>query len=580
MLPTAPAIEPQGPTHTFVAPWNAENVRFAPQEFLQGVGSMLGMGQPSAPQGPQVQAPKAPAQDITPFGHEMDVDPEAIKAVKKAGLSDDGSLKRISDAVSQGLLPGTPEFRQAVGVSAKQLGIQPSGAWGGLAGWADRWSVDRQNAMQKQQAADLVGSHFLNAAIQYQTKLQDPSLPKTVEEADALLGKGSIPRLPSQADYQGPVAPGGNALPSPALHPAQQMMAANAIHGIGTGGLMQTAEGIVPTQYASMQGRQITPDQALELQGLAGVVPQGEQPYQTSMPVPATAFNAALAQKGNTQRQNIRPVDLSQNFEGLLFATMAKPEFAGKYRSTTEFAAANPELTQQLRKQADVTEKRELYTYQQDEQAKRQIGVAGPIVEQQSVAHRNQPVAEPQLWRDPVSGRAADAQMTENQARRDKFVKLRPDQVETFNQLSTIDTGLEEVKELSKSLFKPETGTVGNEILRSVGQRGYLAYLRGVGDKRILKLDSIVTRLTAPLVKSQGDTANIAVAERQMFSSSLVNNAASLEAVLGNLDNVVTATKNARKLMGFQSREAFVDSLLEQGMTKEEIFHVLKKKGL
>lgn len=580
MLPTAPAIEPQGPTHTFVAPWNAENVRFAPQEFFQGVGSMLGMDQPSAPQGPQVQAPKAPTQGITPFGHGMDVDPEAMKAVKKAGLSDDNSLKRISDAVSQGFLPGTPEFRQAVGVSAKQLGMQPSGAWGGLAGWADRWSLDRQNAIQKQQAADLVGSHFLNAAIQYQTKLQDPSLPKTVEEADALLGRGAIPRLPSQADYQGPVAPGGNALPSPALHPAQQMMAANAIHGIGTGGLMQTAEGIVPTQYASMQGRQITPDQALELQGLSGVVPPGEQPYQTSMPVPATAFNAALAQKGNTQRQNIRPVDLSQNFEGLLFATMAKPEFAGKYRSTTEFAAANPELTQQLRKQADVTEKRDLYAYQQDQQAARQIDV-------------------------------------------NEVNKRKNEQIDSEIKLSGGVSMLDQINKLGeKGMFLPASAGEAARAKQAFSMRAKIA--SGL-DPDVSQYQQIKDGLRAQLVRIGGDTGAFSNQEQERALKLIPDEVGGLSAtypfyklpdtkevrdrkitLLGEFlqagvlaangpDEKSRVQKRLREVLakipkgpgqgddqlsGFKTKKDLVQSMIDQGLSKDEIFATLKKKGL
>ena len=128
----APAIEPVSPTGTFVAPWNAENIRFAPQEFAQHLGSIMGMGQPAQPS----QAPVNP-QAIQPLGQGMAIDPEQVKLVKQAGLSNDNSIKRIADAVQAGFMPNTPEFRKAVGVSAEDLGIQPSGAWGGLAGWAD-----------------------------------------------------------------------------------------------------------------------------------------------------------------------------------------------------------------------------------------------------------------------------------------------------------------------------------------------------------------------------------------------------------------------------------------------------------
>jgi hypothetical protein len=486
------------------------------------------------------------------------------------------------------IAPGSQEMVDALGIGAKAHGIDNHWLYNlpGIGKVARAISPQAQSVLNTQEAASQAYALALKAKMQ-----ETLSGPNTVGEAQRL--GIPVPYTPEQQAntiedprVNQPYEAHGlseiqRAMLPRIVNPNQNLTLPQQIgvtgpymKGLAAGNIVATPQGIMPSYMAGMAAVPRTVNSDSIQQAVNGLLPPGED-GEPQMIVPPgnhpTAFADAIINAAQRQRA-IGMSNLGPRLESLAVG-------AG-YQTARALQKANPVLFNTFREQAMKEEPLDIYGAQQDAQAKRQINVAGPIVNEQAEAHRNQPVLEPQLWRDPVSGRAASPQMTENQARTQNFVKLRPDQVETFNQLSTIDNGLQEVKTLAKGLFTPETGSVGAEILRTVGQRGYLAYLRGVGDKRIVKMDSIVSRLTAPLVKSQGDTANIAVAERQMFASALVNNNASLEAILGNLDNVVDMTKNARKLMGFQSREDFVHSMIQQGMTKEQILNVLKKKGL
>jgi hypothetical protein len=262
-----------------------------------------------------------------------------------------------------------------------------------------------------------------------------------------------------------------------------------------------------------------------------------------------------------------------------LAATVSK-QVHGQQMSYGQLVDKDPKLAEQLYNRAHVDEPQAIYSFQQNEQAKRQVAVAGPIHTAQKEADRDQPVAEPQLWRDPFTGKAASGTQTTRELQEKKFVKLRPDQVETVNQLATIDEGLNKIKEISAKLLRPEKGSLAANTLAAVGQTAYLFMLRQSGNKDVLELDRNIAFLTAPLVKSQGDTANIAVAEREMIKQALVNNQASAEAVVANIEGLQASIKKARNMMGFADVEELVERMLDAGMSKAEVISALEKRGI
>ncbi len=434
-----------------------------------------------------------------------------------------------------------------------------------------------------------------------QQAYEDALMPQTMGEVhDAGIG-AFIKPLASQRFSKAPYEAGLDITPpvnpNAPLQPWQKQLASAAFKALAQGHTMMGPDGIVPTSFAAAQGRNIEPE-VFDWQARAITAPPGEVPSPPRA-IPPVVGNAVLQERGKQALQASKPIDLNNRLESL--AAVESVRRFGRPMTFSQIAAADPDFAQTLRQQAEITEPNQIYNYQQDQILQRQLAGAGPLAARAEAAKRevdrDQPLAEPQLWRHPETGDAAPADMTTREAQTRRYVKLRPDQVETINQYSTIDDGLREVKQIASRVLSPKAKTPLGEAWRSMSQTAKLAYLRAVGDKDMLMLDSIITRLTAPLVKSQGDTANIAVAEREMFRQALVNNQASTEAVLANLDNVLANSNKVRKSMGFrvlhpewnkgkpteqkgvEAARARIKELAAQGKTRDEIKSIMTKEG-
>lgn len=500
----------------------------------------------------------------------------------KASKLKPGHIDKIFELVTSGkALPGTKEFVTALGIEASQNGIIPTNALGPFGEIRDRFSPKAQEIIAQQNAANRIGEAVLGHAVKM--KLERSQGPQTLGDvADAGLS-GIVPPLRSQMRGPGPYAdtyltqPGAD--PDAQLKPWQQDQALAGLKGVSSGHLMSTGEGLVPTTFASTQGRLVDPETAA-WQSKAALTPIDQDIPVPPKPVQASVMNKVIEERGQTNRNLNKGPNLNNRFESLVMGQTAAKY--GRAMSPGELAAKDPEMFAQLRQKAEIDEQKDIYSFQQGELAKRQLQTAGPIASLQETARkeadRDQPVQEPQLWRHPETGKAASASMTTRQAQNQEFVKITSGQLETLNQLEVIDSGLREVKVLASKLLDSKRKTPMGEAWRSASQTAKLAFLRMTGDPDVVKMDSIIDRLTAPLVKSQGDTANIAVAEREMFKKALVNNQASIEAVLGNLDNVIKATRSAQKMMGFKDKQAFIDNAVANGMSKAKAEQMAKKK--
>lgn len=504
------------------------------------------------------------------------VPPALQESIKGAKIHDNEMSKMLDLITKHGISPLTnpKAFLEHFDATSAQNDMARS--WGPLEGIRELVSPKYVALKARQQGLVDMGTFLTKKALEEMT-----SGPNTVGEAQHLFGN-VVPLTPEQQANQveGPRTSPSDMGPQPGmvdpntpLTLPQQLGITNPLmKGMASGNLMRTPEGLVPAYVAAMGPRVVSSDVAQR--AIDGILPPGPngQPQLVVPPgIHPVPFIDTLMSQAASLRKAQSP-DMGDALESLSMQQTGK-RFA-------QVAKENPALAEQLRNQALIAEKKDIYAYQQDQQAQRQKDVAGPIRTAQMEAERDQPVTEPQLWRDPYTGQAASATTTTREAQNSHMVKLRPDQVETINQLNSIDNGLEVVKQISKKVLSPKADSPAGEILRSLGQTAYLKYLRATGDPDMTLMDSIVSRLTAPLVKSQGDTANIAVAEREMFAQALVNNQASTEAVLGNLDNVMQMTQGVRKLMGFKTRTELVESLLRSGMNHDQVKDALKKRGL
>lgn len=532
--------------------------------------------------------PGASAQPTNPKVGPRDIDPlESMEKEIKSSKLSGAHVDKIFDLVlKHNIMPGSTQFVKELGISMEQNGMAPTAAYGPFGPIRDMFSPKARDIIRQQEVAEKIGAVALEAALQM--KQQAMQAPANMAEAQQA-GLGNVIKpVASQMRGPGPYAEGlqiqPTVNPDAPLLPWQQTIAAQTLKSLAGGQQMQTPEGIVPTSYA---GSRVSPEQGQAvMETLYG--PGIQAPPVT---LPTAAFDTVLREKGDTARQQIRiqqGPDVSNVVDEVSYNRFGKP-----FKQLTQ-----PQMTQARTEAEEVLRGR--VQFNQDQQLKRQLAAAGPVAAASETARkeadRDQPLAEPQQWRHPETAMAAPSNMTTRQAQSKGYVKVRPDQIETINQLEVIDKGLEEVKAISKRVLKPRADSPLGEALRAMGQTAYLSWLRAIGNADMVKLDSIVSRLTAPLVKSQGDTANIAVAEREMFARALVNNQASTEAVLANLDNVIETSKSARRMMGFKvdgkaspkeevaryqkdTLRARIQALMAQGKTKEEIKSILQSEG-
>lgn len=507
------------------------------------------------------------------------VPPQLLEAVKEAKIKDP-EMGMMQDLIKHGLNPVTnpKKFLEAFQATAGQNGM--SSSWGPLQPIREILSPDARNLGARQRGLLQAGTFLYNKLVEQEASRMDA--PQTIGEVQQA-GLSFIKPLDTQKRGPGPYAdtyltsPGVD--PSAKLEPWQQDAAVAGLKGLSTGHLMESGEGIVPTTFASMQGRLVDPETAA-WQSKAAMTPLDQDIPVPPKPVQPTVMNKVIEERGQTNRNLNKGPNLNNRLESLVMGETAAKY--GRAMSPGELAAKDPVMFAQLRQRAEIDESKEIYSYQQDELLKRQLKGAAPIAALQETAKkeadRDQPVTEPQLWRHPETGKAASAAMTTRQAQNNSYVKITSGQLETLNQLEVIDTGLNEIKTLASKLLSPQRKTGMGEAWRAASQTAKLAFLRATGDPDVVKMDSIIDRLTAPLVKSQGDTANIAVAEREMFKKALVNNQASIESVLGNLDNVIKATRSAQKMMGFKDKDSFVENAVASGMSKAKAEQMAKAK--
>ena len=523
--------------------------------------------------------------------------PPALHGHVKEAKIDDNEMELMQRLIKGGINPITnpKKFLEAFEATAGQAGIART--WGPLDRVREVFSPDFQALKSRQQGLLTTGTFFTQELLKLEAERM--GAPKTLGEAQQA-GLGNIVKpLSDQMRPPGPHAdtfltePGAD--PNAPLRPWQQNLAMGGLKNVADGSLMATPDGAVPTSYMAMQGRLTDPETAAWQIKAAGT-PGDIQPPPHA--VSTAVVNKVLEERGQNNRLQLKPIDYNNRLESLV--TLETGKRYGRPMRYSELVTADPALAEQLRQRAEINEGKEIFAFQQDQYLKRQLAAAAPVAALQETARkeadRDQPVQEPQLWRDPNTGDAANSTLTTRQAQAKGFVKLRPDQVETINQLRVIEDGLSEVREISKRLLSPKAGTPLGEAWRAAKQTGQLAAMRATGHKDVVALDSIITRLTAPLVKSQGDTANIAVAEREMFKQALVNNQASTEAVLANIDNVIKASRQTRKAMGFKVDEKSpakpkaqdrsedaarqrISELRTQGLSKEDIKKTLLKEG-
>lgn len=179
-----------------------------------------------------------------------------------------------------------------------------------------------------------------------------------------------------------------------------------------------------------------------------------------------------------------------------------------------------------------------------------------------------------QEFRDPVTGQAAPSWATPQQLADLGFVNIEPSQIAAVNGIRNVDAAMKEIISAGSSLLRKESGT-GNfsEIPRGMLQMPIVSLIRKYsGNPDAAVLDSAIKRISPTLAKLSGDTGNIALAEQQLYASSIFSDSDTLESLHRKIQSIQDAQARTRAALGFVPDEkAYMRRLIIQGKTDDQI---------
>ena len=161
---------------------------------------------------------------------------------------------------------------------------------------------------------------------------------------------------------------------------------------------------------------------------------------------------------------------------------------------------------------------------------------------------------ESKNWINPKSGTFADATMSRQDAKAQGYKFVSDKALQATSTARSALTQLDQYEELSKSLLtsiKAPTSTFGlmGNIAQIQKQRIGLWAKQMGGDPMARRLQGMFGTI-ATIARATGDTANIAVQERDMLKQSVPNEADSLESALAKVKQLRTILREVQKGWG------------------------------
>jgi hypothetical protein len=454
-----------------------------------------------------------------------------VAELQKAPTVEDGMIPKILKALDAGFMPGTTEYFQALGASAKDRGIAASTDLPPIiSGLRDKFSRDAQKLAQEQATLQDVGIGILKELGQQTAQLkvkQDfarANAPTYAEAEQYGLGLKPPMTIPSQQEALGPGAPmpfqpqgmsteplagipqelnpytmeptrqfnprtneivSRGKLTAPSLEPA--MVEGPRPMGTVYGPDMQAK--ISPFEQALTdditQGRGVMQDgkyvpmqlakppaNLLSPEQISVLLQAAEDPNAPiDIPLPATSVNQLL------QRQKPLAHNMGTYIESLA-AVESKNKY-GKAMTFMQLTDKDPGLAQKVRNQAAIQERKDMYNFEQEQLGKRQISVAGPIAEE--------------------GAKAREA-------------------VQSDVRLSGPTMIMGELTDLVDKLFLPESEGWGARAKHAASLRGRLA----IADPEVTKWQkSIATAMRPQLARAEGEVGNLA-AQEQLNAGELI----------------------------------------------------------
>lgn len=436
------------------------------ESLLDLVGSLF----PGKPKNTSITAPKDD-DPIQPLREE----------VKSSGLKPT-HVDQIFQLVSSGkVMPGTKEFSDALGIGMEQNGLAPTAAFGPFGAIRDAFSPKAKNVIAQQQVADKIGGIVLQQIVEM--KQREQMGPQSLQEAQQAL-PGVISPVQSQRGASLDQIQGGGMQgptqavdPNARLTPFQQQLAQQTLASLGEGKMMRTDEGIVPTGFATVQGRRVTPEE-FDFAQQAAITPISQPLNIPSGSLPSSLANKIIEERGQQSRLALKPIDLNNRLESL--AAVESVKRFGRPMNFMQIASQDPSFAEQLRQQAEIDEGIKIFGAQQDVMKARTIAQTGPVTEERAKAERRQPVGGDvakyaRLGPNGVVERPSDGTLNQDQLNTQGYIDVSRSQkeIDALNDLEVIEKDFRKLK-----LYADELFTAGGGLGAKINQKGKLVISR------------------------------------------------------------------------------------------------------
>jgi hypothetical protein len=148
------------------------------------------------------------------------------------------------------------------------------------------------------------------------------------------------------------------------------------------------------------------------------------------------------------------------------------------------------------------------------------------------------------------------------------------------NGIRNVDAAMKEILQAGSTLVRNEGGSSLMDIPRGMMQMPIVGLIRKyAGSPDAAVLDSAIKRISPTLAKLSGDTGNIALAEQQLYASSIFSDADTLESLQAKIRSIQNAQSRTRQALGFVPDEkAYMRRQIIQGKTDEQIKAIMAER--
>lgn len=154
-------------------------------------------------------------------------------------------------------------------------------------------------------------------------------------------------------------------------------------------------------------------------------------------------------------------------------------------------------------------------------------------------------------WLDAKTLQPAKPNMKMGDVQAGAYVHVDDTQKSGLSQVTSVLQNLDKLEEIADRLLRKRYGKGWIDLPTGIAQSVTLQAKELAGDPDAQLAQSLIARSTVPLNKLQGDTANMAVAEREIISKAMFSKSDTVESMRGKIDDIRESLYSSLNRHGF-----------------------------